>query len=320
MKVNEGGSDCPDMRPPHLPFEEPPFRMVLDVAKTPEKDWFEVGNDTERSFQMIEKERLLASRHADIFMADDRALQASQETLDLMLDHLPVFWPDHYSSTDNTLNLKPRTGFDGGEYPIKFNLEKFHPLDLAARLVQEDLVIMLPPNPQEGKKGWWLAAGSVAFPSRWKLIEKFRRSMSEIHAPVPFYDINLEGSVNKFFDFMPPDRIFSRLNWSIHDTPTLFQGGSVKQNKTSITPGNAGESLWLRVERQTLRKLPKTGAILFTIRIHLRRLDEIVAIGGTAERLSLSLKALPMEVQVYKQTLEFMDAIQRYLRESVIRR
>jgi|TARA_B110000438_G_scaffold213120_1_gene205304 hypothetical protein len=287
--------------------------MILDVAKTPEKDWFEVGNDTERSFQMIEKERLLASRHADIFMADDRALQASHETLELMLKYLPTFWPDHYSRTENSLSLKSRRGFDGGEYPIKSTLEKFHSLDLAARLVQEDLVIMLPPNPQEAKKEWWLGAGSVTFPSRWKLKEKFGKPMSEIHAPVPFYDINLESSVNRFFDFMPTERIFSRRNWSIHDMPTLFQDGSENENGVSITPDNVGDLLWLRVERQTLRKLPKTGVILFTIRIHLRRLDEIVAIEGTTERLCNALKVLPSEMQSYKRTDQFAEALQTYL-------
>ncbi len=313
MKETEGPSNRSDMRLPHLPFEEPPFRMVLDVAKTSEKDWFEIGEDNERSFQLLEKRRLLASRHDDIFMADHRALEASQETLDLMLDHLSVFWPDHYSQTNDTINLKSRPGFSGNEFSIKSTLNELHPLDFAARLVQEDLAIMFPPNSEEGKKGWRLAAGSIAFPSRWNLKEKFGRSMSEIHAPVPFYDMNLENPVDKFFDYMPTDRIFSRRNWSVHDTPALHQNGSEENKAAIITPNNAGENLWLRVERQTLRKLSKTGAILFTIRIHLRKLKEIVVIPGVAKRLASALESLPKEMQAYKRTQEFSDAIQTYL-------
>lgn len=313
MNETEGDLNRSDIRAPHLPFEEPPFRMILDVDKTSENDWFEVGDDNERSLQMKEKAKLLVSRPDDIFMADECALEASHATLNLMLNHLPVFWPDHYARTEEAINLKTRPGFKAVEFPLESTLRKLHPLDFAARLVQEDLAIMLPPNPQEGKKGWWLAAASVAFPSRWNLKEKFGNPMSEIHAPVPFYDIYLENPVDKFFDFMPVERIFSRRNWSIHDTPTLFQDGSEDNKHSVINLENAGEKLWLRVERQTLRKISETGAILFTIRIHLRKLKEIVVIEGVAERLSAALQALPNEMQVYKRTCEFTNAIQNYL-------
>lgn len=40
-----------------------------------------------------------------------------------------------------------------------------------------------------------------------------------------------------------------------------------------MTAENAGQRLHLRVERQTLSRLPKTGAVLFGIRTHMKRLD-----------------------------------------------
>ncbi len=40
-----------------------------------------------------------------------------------------------------------------------------------------------------------------------------------------------------------------------------------------ITPQNAGERLQTRCERETLSRFPKTRAILFTIRTHMRKLD-----------------------------------------------
>lgn len=40
-----------------------------------------------------------------------------------------------------------------------------------------------------------------------------------------------------------------------------------------ITPQNAGERLQTRCERETLSRFPKTGAILFTIRTHMRKLN-----------------------------------------------
>ena len=110
--VNAGGeANRTDASAPYLPFDWPPFRMNLDVNKTSEEDWFEIGDDIERSQQMIEKSRLLASQHGDIFMADNRAFHASKMVLNLMLEHLTVFWPDHYSRKDSVFKLNSRPGF-----------------------------------------------------------------------------------------------------------------------------------------------------------------------------------------------------------------
>ena len=53
--------------------------------------------------------------------------------------------------------------------------------------------------------------------------------------------------------------------------PTLFQPGSHyaanDDAAAGVTADNAGERVYLRVERQCIRKLPETGAVAFTIRV-----------------------------------------------------
>ena len=170
--------------------------------------------------------------------------------------------------------------------------------------------------PEERKSAWWLAAGSVAFPSRWSLKEKFGQSMDLIHAPVPSYKEQLQASTNGFFDQMPVNEIFSRRNWSLHENPYLRQDGTEKMSEgPRVTSVNAGEYLWLRVERQTIRKLKESGAILFTIRIHLRQLKHVVKFEGIANRMAKALAALPPEMQTYKQTDIFADSVQSYLNQ-----
>ena len=138
--------------------------------------------------------------------------------------------------------------------------------------------------------------------------------MDAIHAPVPFYKEQLTQRTNNFFSNMPYDKIFSRCNWSLHDTPSLRQDGSkTSLENTDINSKNAGERIWLRVERQTLRKLKNTGAILFTIRIHIRSLKDIVKLEGVAKRLNKALSALPPEMQAYKQTSTFSNSVNEYL-------
>ncbi len=310
-------SSNPDhQKPRHFPFEDPPFRLSMGLLKIPETEWFEIFDLQERALQMAEKRKLLANNQEDVFISDPSALAASTEVLNLMLKHLPSIRPELYSQEKDTIKLEPHAMFDGDEWSTNLKTNKIHPLDLAARLVQEDLVIMFPP---EGKKsGWWLGAGSVAFPSRWSLKKKFGQTMDIIHAPVPFYKEQLQAPTNGFFDQMPVNEIFARRNWSLHDNPSLRQDGTERMSEeppNRITSVNAGENLWLRVERQTLRKLKETGAILFTIRIHLRQLKHVVKYEGAANRIAKALSALPPEMQTYKQTDTFADTVQDYLNQ-----
>ena len=96
----------------------------------------------------------------------------------------------------------------------------------------------------------------------------------------------------------------------------MHQDGAIDLSEKKykpITSSNAGERLWLRVERQTLRKLKETGAILFTIRIHLRQLKNIVSHDGVADRLAKALSALPPKMKAYKRTDIFTDSVLSYL-------
>ncbi len=304
---------------PHFPFENPPFRLPMGLLKVPEQEWFEIFDQKERFFQMKEKRKLLANHHAEVFMANPSALKASKEALLLILKNLPAIRPDLYTRKDNSIRVKPYLEFEGEEWSTKLNENTIHPLDLAARLVQEDLVIMLPSNSSNDgtAKGWWLAAGSIAFPSLWNLKEKFGQPMEIIHAPVPFYKEQLQESVNNFFNNMSGNEIYARRNWSLYDNPSLRQDINEHKNVSIpklITSKNAGEQLWLRVERQTLRKLNETEAILFTIRIHLRQLKNVVNEKGVANRLAKALSALPPKMHEYKRTDLFSDAVQGYLR------
>jgi hypothetical protein len=304
--------------PPHFPFEDSPFRLSMGLLKISAKDWFEIFDLQERASQINEKRRLLSNQHNSVFMADSSSLAASTEVLNLMLQHLPSVRPDLYSGNLDTIRLKSHSQLEEEVWSADLKNNRTHPLDLAARLVQEDLIIMLPPDPKNNQtsRGWWLAAGSVAFPSRWSLSDKFGLPMDIVHAPVPFYKDQIQHAVNNFFNVMPCDEIYARRNWSLYDNSFLRDDGTKKLSKViqkPITSTNAGDRLWLRVERQTLRKLKQTGAILFTIRIHLRQLKHIVSFDGIPNRLSKALADLPSEMHTYKQTNFFADSAQEYL-------
>jgi len=184
------------------------------------------------------------------------------------------------------------------------------PLELAGRLVQEDLCLIEPDD-----AGSVLQAAVLCAPSRWRLHEKIGRPLAGIHDRVPLYADQLAAPVDRFMRHLKPGKLAERLNWSVTDDPALFQteGKHRTEPDPNITAENAAVRLFLRVERQTLSRLPESGFVLFTIRVHTYPLTRALAQPAAAARLAAALRALPPAMAVYKSLLPFGDALLRHL-------
>jgi dimethylamine monooxygenase subunit A len=197
-----------------------------------------VADDREGA-ELTLKRRLLAERHDDVFQALPGSEPAGQEVLELIQD-----W------------LTTHRGV-----PTTSNLHDLHPLDVAGGLVQEDLCLMAADD-----EHYVLVAASLCFPSHWRLSEKIGRPVAQIHAPVTHYDHELEARVDHFFERLRVDHPVMRRNLSIHNHDDLF-APEPHESPRSFAPDPSGlDQVWLRSERQTLVRLPRTGAVLFTIK------------------------------------------------------
>jgi hypothetical protein len=185
-----------------------------------------------------------------------------------------------------------------------------HPLELAGRLVQEDLCIIQP-----GDDGPLFTAGVLCFPSRWRLHEKLGRPLAQVHGPVPHYAERLANPVDRFMAKVKPGHIASRLNWSVVDDAALYQptGKWREATNAAITAENAGETLYLRVERQTLTRMPESGAVLFGIRVHSNPLAAVITKPAAAARLAEAVRALPEATVHYKSLKAFGPALLAWL-------
>ena len=106
-----------------------------------------------------------------------------------------------------------------------------------------------------------------------------------------------------------------RLNWSLAETPEPFM--PFRHRREGLTAANAGERLWLRVERQTLRRLPACGDVMFTIRTHITPLAEVAAVPGAAAGLAARVARLPPDLAAYKGLPPIRDALLGYLEAAV---
>jgi hypothetical protein len=193
-----------------------------------------------------------------VFVAEAGTEAAQQEVLDLVTGHLGRHSPElggaaAQGQTDDRLAASP--------------------LYAASLLVQEDLILM-----RKSENGWRLVAGSLCFPSSWSLTEKFGKPLQEIHVPVPGFGPGTRADIliARMFDALPVEQPVERYNWSIQSGDALYQplSNDERDDRTATRPskfpdGDIAAHAFIRVERQTLRKLPVSRDILFTIRIHL---------------------------------------------------
>ena len=93
----------------------------------------------------------------------------------------------------------------------------------------------------------------------------------------PGFAERLLARVTRIFDRLAPDTVLQRRNWSVvpSDALHLPHAAPVRARAAEIRPEQAGEALHLRVERQTLRRLPATGGLLFSIRVWLHPLNAL---------------------------------------------
>jgi hypothetical protein len=145
---------------------------------------------------------------------------------------------------------------------------------------------------------WRLRGGALCFPTSWSLEEKLGRGLDEIHGPVPGLNAALGPSINQVLGRLPSDTTVERWNWGLAATSELNLHPD-RRLPAPMTPAKL-DSLWLRLEHQALIALPRSGGVLFGIRISLHRLDTLA--GADAGRgLSRALRSMPPAMAEYKR-------------------
>jgi dimethylamine monooxygenase subunit A len=267
------------------------------------EDWIEIDENLEEYLTL--KTHLLNHNYSEGFASLAGTQAAQQEVLDLLLDHLLLNFPQLYRRARSQIqNLLTGASWD---------LQAFeaNPLDLAGRLVQEDLCLM-----QSSAGNYILSAASLCFPFHWMLKDKLGKPLSQIHDPVPGYREDLECPVDHFFDRLKIERPVYRLNWGIADTPDLvldYARDDVQKQIPLLTVENIAKHLWLRMERQTLRRLQRSQSVLFTIRTYVYPLSILEDSPDAAHNLAIRVQHATPKLLGYKSILPIQETLLKYL-------
>jgi hypothetical protein len=269
-------------------FGDSAFRWRLGLRPLDLADWIEWGPTGDEA---VARKASLVEEHHDTVFATIEGIEAdSNEMAAVLFDHLQDCWPERYGSAELDSHL--------------------HPLDAVARLVPEDLVLMVQ---RDGRLVF--GGGSVCFPNRWDLRSKLGLTMAEVHAPVAELNHQLEDSIDRFLGRLTPERSFWRLGWGILDTDDWYTPIDGTGPAPQMYPEPA--SMFLRVERETLRRFPRTRAVLFTIRTSVTPLSTVAADVDLSKRLASALEHMPPSVRAYKDVAGMADALVAHFRDRI---
>ncbi|KIW12513.1 hypothetical protein PV08_09790 [Exophiala spinifera] len=196
-------------------------------------------------------------------------------------------------------------------------------LEILGRTVDEDFLFLVPEQGGgDDDPKYVFEAYVLVCPSGFDPTEKIGKRLAAIHTPVPGYSSKLEASMDRFFSKIEVGQYVRRVNWAITTNTDLYSPG---HGTNHAHEGDEIEELdevdidktFMRCERQTLHRLPKSKALVFAFHTYLYPIEQIKKEGG-GEDLANAIDGLKMgnvpAMHFYKRGAVWGEAVKRYLR------
>jgi dimethylamine monooxygenase subunit A len=279
-----------------------PGRLVSGLRRlTHVEEWLN-QDASQHAAELALKRKGLTSRRHQCLHAEENSVAAQAECLDAFLEYLPQRYPDLYRVEGTDANRTVTVLTTGETHAVSDFAHA--PLELCNRIVQEDLVLMRASEQPTAEHRHVMAAASVVF-SFGDLDKKLGQPLAFIHAPVPGFEKDLAKLLNKTFDGLQAAAPVWRNNWALVDNGVLDNPSyGTPEALASISKILPPETRWLKVEYQTLRRLPTTGYILFTVRTFLEPITVLARYPAAAANLAASLRGMSQPMRAYKGLVE----------------
>ncbi len=261
----------------YLPDEQQEFVARLGLHPLHVPSWIDCDTDFTQFHQ--HKLEQAASRLQSVYGELPGSERAVREFVSVLQQHLLAQHSDQYAMHSHALHHTATN--------LSWQLPAAN-LWEASLWIQEDICLL-----QDCDGEFKLTAASVCSPSNWHPAEKLGKSLDRIHQPVPGYEEKLARRVNSLFHALKPGKPLLRYNWSLQPGNELYW-------RDSLVPRDPAAEQYWRVERQTLRRLPESGAIVFLIRIYLHKRSAIERDPAIKSILSALLNRLPSDEKRYK--------------------
>ena len=189
----------------------------------------------------------------------------------------------------------------------------YGPMEYITRQSQGDFTLQ-----DQRDENLWMDAGMVTTQADWSLDFDIGMGFHEWHAPVPrAHEMGVFDRALKFLLKLQHGAPVRRFNWTLTVDPLLDTSPENYPKwgpmRADIRPENVGERMHLRVELQTLYRLPRSNGIAFAIRCYLIRFDDLVTIPKWGRRLHRVLRDMPEDLATYKGFLRNRNSLVQWL-------
>jgi hypothetical protein len=242
---------------PWRPFRWP-LHQTMSIFKLDINHWLDMDKWYRRYID--ERQKVFKEHSRETFGYLPESDCACEELLEVVVNHITTRYPKLFNRHGNMVrNLITKQDINISK---PFNE---HPLLLIGKLVKEDFYVV-----QQRPDGLhYLVAAAVPFPGGSFTIEdKIGKHLDVIHTEVPYYDQKLRPSMERWFSRLKVNEPVERATFNIVYDHGLFT------SKLQDNPGLRGrkhavadvpfKKFNVRIERQALRRLPKSRAIIFT--------------------------------------------------------
>ena len=236
-------------------------------------------------------------------LAMDHMEPACWDMIDRCMTTMAADYPDYFSLTKDGDQWHWHNKLLKWEHSFTFGDSStlpMPPLEYMGRQVQGDFALL-----DQRDNDLFMDAGIVTCPADWSLAFDAGMSFSEWHGPVPMaHEMGVFDRALKYLCAIQVDRPVRRLNWTLTVNARMDTSPETYPNwgheRTSVTPENVGEKVHLRVELQVLDRMPRSNALMFSIRTYLASFEDLCSNPEWARRLHRVMKTLPEPLIEYK--------------------
>lgn len=298
------------------------YNITMGIRNMDWNQWIELDNEWLKFHEA--KLRRLSLYDRKLYETTPEAVDATYELLEELRQYLPQRYPSLFRQTQYGMeNLKTK---EDHKFLSPFN--KYtgpdcgheDPILMAAKCLQDDVAVMM-----ESPDGEYiLKGGAIILPGFWKFRDKFNLTLEKIHTTgdVPKFKEKLQNGMEKFFVRLSCDKPVVRNNYFLQTDEELGWSSSIgdefgeKVGWYTAKEASDVSKIHLRSERQSLRRLPRLGAIIFTVRTYFVPIEELAKEPYIPRRLLNGILSWEPDVQDYRGYTKFKDVLLPYLEKK----
>jgi len=289
---------------PHFPFEgsfDPSMGMRVLKAHEP---LCEV--DLSRYQREISlKQQLLTEASSYYFHGGGPTMTAQWDVLELVVNDLAQHYPQHFQlqrEGDAWHWHNQITGQSAAFWFGDSNSLPCEPVDWIGRQVQEDLVLLSPDASAT------FVGGQLCFANGWAISDKLGKPFLDIHQRTPRATMGSVETGARFLETLKPGRSFWRMSWNFKlsnqmDMTTKHKPAykaDFARRAPHLTARDVGDAVFIRIERQTFSRLPRSHGLLFGIHTYNSSVAEEASDPNRARAILNVLRGAPRDVMDYK--------------------